>query len=114
MPLSPSQTKTGAALIAAILASAGGYQFLKHNPNATLRDVYTACEQGKLDGIVCCEDVTKINFANAISLAKKPSLLTDDEKKQCGAVRPGFHDPLGFRVKEENDWDSQVAKEMKK
>lgn len=86
--------KKTAALIALILASAGGAAFLHKNPNPTLRDVFAACEKGELRGIACCENV----------------LLASDMRfpeKDCGAVSPENHDPLGTREKLENDWDKE-------
>lgn len=98
MALTTAQTKTGAALIAAILASAGGYHFLKHNPEPTQRSVFAACEKGEISGTVCCEDMKKV---------------TDPDKglEQCGAVKPMSPDPFGVRAQEEDEWDLHVARE---
>lgn len=121
MALTTSQTATGAALIAAILASAGGYQFLKKNPDPTLRTVFAACEAGQLSGVACCEDVLKMNFSlppikpvmplTDQNLKENVTPLTPQQEQQCGAVRPMFHDPLGVRDVEEAQWDAKVAAE---
>lgn len=98
MALSTGQTAAGAALIAALLASAGGAVFLKKHPDPTLRDVFKGCEAGELHGIVCCEDVLRVK---------------DQSKymEQCAPITPENHDPLGVRAREEDDWDIQVAKQ---
>lgn len=98
MALTTSKTATGAALIAAILASAGGYQFLKKHPEPTLRTVFVACEKGELSGIACCEDMNKVTDVK-------------QELDQCGQVTPTSHDPFGVRAREEDEWDVRVARE---
>lgn len=95
-----NKTKTGAALIALILASAGGAAFLHKNPNPALRDVFGACETGSLHGIVCCEDMMHVTKAG------------DSLENQCGMVRPGFPDPLGYRKFEEDRYDAKVKQEL--
>ena len=82
------------------MVSAGGYQFLAQHPKPTLREVFLACEQGKVSGIACCEDMNKVT--------DWPHML-----EQCGQVSPKNHDPFGFRVKEENDWDALQAQQEK-
>lgn len=98
MALTTGQTAAGAALIAALMASAGGYLFLKQHPNPTLREVFKACEGGTVSGIVCCEDMLRVknqnNYAN-----------------ECGMVSPQNPDPFGVRGNEEDDWDALVAKQ---
>lgn len=121
MALTTAQTATGAALIAALLASGGGYEYLKKNPEVTLRGVLASCEKGDLTGIVCCEDVLKVDFAvgqikpvmplTEQNLKENVMPLTPKQQEQCGAVRPMFPDPLGTRAKEEADWDAKVARE---
>lgn len=82
-----------AALVAAILASGGGAAFLTHHHNPTLADVFLGCEQGKLQGVICCEDMNRV-----IDIA--------EPLKSCGAVTPQNHDPFGTRKQEETDWDN--------
>jgi hypothetical protein len=85
----------GAALIAAVLASAGGAAFLAHNHNPTLRDVFKACEAGNFPGsVVCCEDLTKVKD-------------TAETPNQCGLISPGNPDPFGTRSALEDDWDKK-------
>lgn len=79
------------ALVALLLASIGGAAFLKVNPEPTLKDVYLACEQGKLSGIVCCEDLNRVKDIS------KPM-------ESCGAITVGNPDPLGVRKQQETDW----------
>ncbi len=102
-----TKTKIGAALIAAILASAGGAAFLQDHPNPTLREVYIACEtpsaedptKGKIYGMVCCEDMNKVtNVANML--------------EQCGLVQPGKPDPFGIRKQLEDEWDKELKREQ--
>lgn len=121
MALTTAQTATGAALIAALLASAGGYEFLQKNPDATQRTVFAACEKGELSGIACCEDVLKVDFAvgqikpimplTDSNLKENVLPLTPQQQQQCGMIRPLFPDPLKVRAKEEADWDAKVARE---
>jgi hypothetical protein len=99
-----SMDKKTAALVALLLASAGGGTFLLHHPKPTLKDVFLACEQGKLTGMVCCEDMNKADVY--------------DWENSCGMITPENHDPFGTRKQEENAWDSsmdvpdEVAKEL--
>jgi hypothetical protein len=88
------------ALIATILASAGGTAFLRKHPNPTLRDVFASCEKGELAGIACCEDMNAVKDWNHVM-------------DQCLPVAPQNHDPGGFRAKEEDDWDKQQAEQLK-
>jgi hypothetical protein len=90
-----------AALIAAVLASAGGAAFLKHHPNPTLREVFKACEAGKLSGLACCEDMNRVSDISTMA-----SMLYE-----CGQVSPSTHDPFGVRTKEQDDWDKRLAME---
>ena len=121
MALTTKQTATGAALIAALLSTAGGYEFLKKNPDPTERTVFAACEKGELSGIACCEDVLKMDFTvgqikpvmplTDSNLKENVMPLTPQQQQQCGMVRPMFPDPLGVRAQEEADWDAKVARE---
>lgn len=94
------QTALTAALVAALLASIGGSQFLKKNPDPTLRDVYVACEKGEVSGIACCEDMTRVKDFNR-------------QNEQCGMIAPGNPDPFGVRKIEEDAWDRMQADELK-
>ena len=89
------KSKIQAALIALILASAGGAAFLHHNPNPTLRDVFLSCEKGELSGIACCEDMNKVEDWR-------------DPLKSCGMITPKNHDPFGVRILEENKFDQDL------
>lgn len=82
-----------AALVAAILASIGGGAFLAHHKEPSIKDVFLACEQGKLSGFVCCEDFNRVDDIQS-PLAS------------CGMVTPTNHDPFGNRKKLESDWDN--------
>lgn len=94
------KTAASAALVALLMASAGGYQFLKKNPNPTLRDVYVACESGKVSGVACCEDVLRVkNF--------------DKMLQECGMISPSNPDPFGVRAQEETDWDKLQAQQIR-
>ena len=86
-----------AALVALISASAGGAAFLQKHHEPTLREVFLACEKGDLSGIACCEDVRLIDFTKGI-----------EGLKSCGMVSPHDKDPLGYREKEQDDWDKQL------
>lgn len=81
-----------AALIAALMATAGGYAFLQKHHEPTLREVFAACEKGELNGMACCEDV-----------------LTKD----CAPISKEHPDPLGIRALEESDFDILKAKQEK-
>lgn len=85
-----------AALIALILASVGGAAFLQTNSTPTLRDVYAACEAGKLSGIACCEDMMRVEDLS-------------DPLRMCGMVSPGNPDPLGVRKQLEDAFDKALA-----
>ena len=104
MALSPKQTKTGAALIAALLASSGGYAFLHKHPNPTLREVFAACEKGDVRGSACCEDMNQVSDISSM----------DTMLQQCGMVTPQDNDPFGTRKQEEDDWDKRLAEEAGK
>lgn len=97
------KTAISAALIASLMASYGGEQFLKKNPNPTLRDVYAACETGAVSGIACCEDMLRVT-------------AIENQLQQCGMIARGNPDPFGVRKEEEDGWDwmhAQQQKEMK-
>lgn len=94
------KTALSAALIASLLASYGGSQFLKKNPNPTLRDVYVACEKGDVRGIACCEDMLRVKDMNK-------------QLEQCGMIQPGQPDPFGVRKMEEDAWDHMQAEQLK-
>jgi len=46
-----------AAVIALLLASAGGAEFLKRHPNPTIEEIKAACDKGEVLGVVCESDI---------------------------------------------------------
>lgn len=95
MAMTTKQKAMTAALLALISSSTGGYEFLKKHHNPTMREVYASCEKGELSGLVCCEDTNSIIDWN------KPF-------ETCGMISAGNPDPLGYRIKEEDDWDKAM------
>ena len=99
MALPTKKTALMTALIASLLASAGGAAFLHKHHNPTLREVYAACEKGEIEGVVCCEDVLRVSDWSRML-------------KQCGLVTPGKPDPFGVRNKQEDEWDKTQAEQL--
>jgi hypothetical protein len=90
-----------AALVAAVLASAGGAAFLNHHPKPTLREVFNSCEAGELSGLACCEDLNQVHDISSMT-----TILAE-----CGQISAAAADPFGVRTKEEDDWDKKLAME---
>jgi len=60
-----NRTALKAALISAILASAGGIAFLKIHSNPTLNEIQAACAKGEVSGAVCIQDINgEIDISN--------------------------------------------------